>query len=74
LPYIWEAWKDVERRKVAGDRINRVLRPLMKNKKSSMKAKTVLHDMILIPTLMYGSETWAWTKKDEKNVWTQVEY
>jgi hypothetical protein len=33
-----------------------------------MKAKTVLHDMILIPTLMYGSETWAWTKKDESGI------
>jgi hypothetical protein len=40
----------------------------MNNKKSSMKAKTVLHSMILIPTLVYGSETWAWTKKDESGI------
>jgi hypothetical protein len=35
--------KDVERRKVAGDRINVVSRPLMK-KKSSIKVKT-RHDL-----------------------------
>ena len=59
---------EIERRKMAGNRMNGVLRPITSSQNVSMKAKTLLHKAILLPTIMYGSETWTWSKKDESGM------
>ena len=59
---------EIERRKLAGDRINGVLRPVIANKNISMVAKSTVHQAIVVPTIMYGSETWTWLKKDESGI------
>ena len=30
-----------------------------------MTAKNAVHQAVLVPTRMYGSETWTWLQKDE---------
>ena len=59
---------DIERRKTAGTKVNGALRPIMKSRNVSIPAKKLLHQAILLPTLMYGSESWTWLKKDESGI------
>ena len=33
-----------------------------------MMAKTMVYQAIVLPTIMYGSETWTWLKKDESGI------
>ena len=56
---------DIERRKTAGAKVSGALRPIMKSRSVSIPAKKLMHQAILLPTLMYGSESWTWLKKDE---------
>ena len=59
---------------------NGALKTIIAHKNMSTEAKMALHNGVLVPTLMYGSEAWTWQKKDEtklnavemrsqKNVW-----
>ena len=59
---------DIERRKTAGTNVNGALRPIMKSRSVSIPAKKMMHQAILLPTLMYGSESWTWLKKDESGI------
>ena len=48
---------DVERRIVAGNRVNGALPALMRRRKVSTAARLAVHNAVLVPTLLYGSET-----------------
>jgi hypothetical protein len=51
---------------MAGNRMNGTLRPITSSQNVSMKAKTLLHKAILLPTIIYGSQTWS--KKDDSSL------
>ena len=40
----------------------------MKSRSVSIPAKKLIHQAVLLPTLMYGSESWTWLKKDESGI------
>ncbi|CAK1580205.1 unnamed protein product [Parnassius mnemosyne] len=40
----------------------------MSSRKVSNKASLVVHERVLVPTLMYGSESWVWQKKHESRI------
>ena len=46
---------DVERRIAAGNRVN--LAALMRRRNVSTAARLAVHNSVLVPTLLYGSET-----------------
>ena len=48
---------DVERRIAADNRVNGALAALM-----------AVHNAVLVPTLLYGSETWVLQKKNERKM------
>ncbi|GBP84313.1 hypothetical protein EVAR_66301_1 [Eumeta japonica] len=52
--------RDIERRVNAGNKENGTLLAIMNSKGVSRQARLPLHNGILIPTLMYGSENWVW--------------
>jgi len=60
--------RDIERRVNAGNSINGGLNAVGTNKKLSNEAKLAVHNGVLIPTLMYGSEAWNWQRKDESRL------
>ncbi|CAG4947225.1 unnamed protein product [Parnassius apollo] len=60
--------KDIERRVNAGNRVNGALHSIVKNQNVSKKARMVIHNTVLVPTLMYGSESWVWQKKHESRI------
>ncbi|CAG4960734.1 unnamed protein product [Parnassius apollo] len=57
--------RDIERRLNAGNRVNGGLHSIMKNQNVSKKVRMVIHNAVLVPTLMYGIESWVWQKKHE---------
>jgi hypothetical protein len=60
--------REIERRKVAGSRVGGALRPIMRNNNVSLQAKKLVHNAILLPSMMYGCETWTWTKREECSI------
>jgi hypothetical protein len=60
--------KDIERRVSAGNRVNGALKSVVANKCLSNEAKLAVHNGVLVPTLMYGSEAWSWKNKDESRL------
>ncbi|KAI5642761.1 hypothetical protein NE865_05287 [Phthorimaea operculella] len=56
---------DIERRVNAGNMVNGALHAFMNSQKVSNKA---VHRGVLVPTLMYGSESWVWQKKHESRI------
>ena len=50
---------DVERRIAAGNRTNRALAALMRRRNVSTAVRLAVHNAVLVPTLLYGSETWV---------------
>ena len=40
----------------------------MTNKTMSKNARIALHNGVLLPTLMYGSECWVWQAKHESRI------
>ena len=59
---------DVERRIAAGNRVNRALAALMRRRNISTTALLAVHNAVLVPTLLYGSETWILQKKNERKM------
>lgn len=60
--------KDVKRRVNAGNQINGALHSFVSRKGISQKARLAVHNGVLAPTLMYGSECWAWKKQSESRI------
>ncbi|KAI5637059.1 acetyl-CoA carboxylase, central region domain-containing protein [Phthorimaea operculella] len=59
---------DIERRVNAGNMVNGALHAFMNSQKVSNKARLAVHRGVLVPTLMYGSESWVWQKKHESRI------
>ncbi|GBP57084.1 hypothetical protein EVAR_36751_1 [Eumeta japonica] len=59
---------DIEKRVNAGNKVNGALLTIMNSKSVSRQARLAIHNEVLIPTLMYGSESWVWHKKNESRV------
>ncbi|CAG9134602.1 unnamed protein product [Plutella xylostella] len=59
---------DIERRVKAGNKVNGALHSFMRSQNVSQKARLAVHGGVLVPTLMYGSESWVWQKKNESRV------
>ncbi|KAI5632627.1 reverse transcriptase (RNA-dependent DNA polymerase) domain-containing protein [Phthorimaea operculella] len=53
---------DIERRVNAGNMVIGALHAFMNSQKVSNKARLAVHRGVLVPTLMYGSESWVWQK------------
>ena len=56
---------DEERRIAAGNRVNGALAALMRRQNVSTAVRLAVHDAVLVPTLLYGSEMWILQKKNE---------
>ena len=52
----------------AGNRINGSLAALMTRRNVSTAARLPVHNAVLVPALLYGSETWVLQKKNESKV------
>ena len=59
---------DIERRVNAGNMVNGALYAFMNSQKVSQKARLAVHRGVLVPTLMYGSESWVWQKKHKSKI------
>ena len=57
---------DVERRIAAGNKVNGALAALMRRRNVSRAARLAVHNAVLVPTLLYGTETWVLQKKNER--------
>ena len=53
---------DVERRVTAGIKVNGALAGLLKSQSITQKARLAVHNAVLVPTLLYGSEAWVCQK------------
>ncbi|GBP82830.1 hypothetical protein EVAR_56129_1 [Eumeta japonica] len=51
--------RDIERRANAGNKMNGALLAVMNSKGVSRQASLAIHNGVLIPTLMHGSESWV---------------
>ncbi|GBP03658.1 hypothetical protein EVAR_2411_1 [Eumeta japonica] len=60
--------RDIERRVHAGNKVNRALLAIMNSKSISRQARFGIHNEVFIPTLIYGSESWVWQKKNESRI------
>ena len=58
---------DVERGIAAGNRVNGALTALMR-RRISTAACLAVHNAVLVPTLLYGSENWVLQKKNERKM------
>ena len=59
---------DVERRVTAGSKVNGALAGLLESQSITRKARLAVHNAVLVPTLLYGSEAWVCQKKHESKV------
>ena len=59
---------DAERRIAAGNRVNDIMALLMRRRNVSTAARLVVHNAVLVPTLLYGSETWILKKNNERKM------
>ena len=59
---------DIERRVNAGNMVNGALHTFMNSQKVSQKARLAVHRGVLVPTLIYGSESWVWQKKHKSKI------
>jgi hypothetical protein len=53
---------DKERRVNAGNIVNGALHAFVSSRVVSKMAQLAVHNGVLLPTLMYGSESWVWQK------------
>ena len=58
----------MERRIAAGNKVNGALAALMRRQNVSTAARLAVHNVVVVPTLLYGSETWVLQKKNERNL------
>lgn len=59
---------DIERRVSAGNKMNGALNSVVGSSNVSKKARLAVHNGVLVPTLMYGSESWVWQKRNESRI------
>ena len=59
---------DVERCNSACNRVNEALAALMRWRNVSTAARLAVMNAVLVPTLLYSSETWKLQTKNEKNM------
>ena len=50
----------------AGNKVNGALTALMRRRNVSTAARFAVHNAVLVPFLLYGSETWVLQKKNER--------
>ncbi|GBP82570.1 hypothetical protein EVAR_87816_1 [Eumeta japonica] len=60
--------RDMEKRVNAGNKANGALLVIVNSKSVFKQARLAMHNAVLIPTLMYGSESWVWQKKNESRI------
>ncbi|GBP06466.1 hypothetical protein EVAR_4599_1 [Eumeta japonica] len=60
--------RDIGRRVNAGNKLNGALLAIMNSKSVSRQTHLAIHNGDLIPTLIYGSESWVWKKKNESRI------
>ena len=58
---------DVERRIAAGNKVTGALAALMRRRNVIIAARLAVHNAELVPTLLYGSETWVLQRKKKAN-------
>ncbi|GBP63068.1 hypothetical protein EVAR_87440_1 [Eumeta japonica] len=58
----------IERRGNVVNQVNGTLLAIMNSKSVSRQARLAVHSEALILTLMYGSESWIWQKKNEISI------
>ena len=59
---------DVEWRIAAGNKVKGAVAALMRRRNVSTAARLAVHNAVLVPTLLYGSETWVLQKKNERKM------
>ncbi|GBP15970.1 hypothetical protein EVAR_12550_1 [Eumeta japonica] len=59
--------RDIESRVNTRNKANGALLAIMNSKYVSRQVHLAIHNGVLIPTLMYDSESWVWQKSDESN-------
>ena len=59
---------DVERRIAAGNRVNGALAAFMRRRNISTVGRLVIHNAVLVTTLLYGSKMWILQKKNERKM------
>ncbi|CAK1596166.1 unnamed protein product [Parnassius mnemosyne] len=59
---------DVDRRVAAGNKVNGALTALVKRQGVAKSARLAIHNAVLVPTLLYGSETWVCQKKHKSKL------
>lgn len=59
---------EIQRRIALGWRKYWSLKELMKNNQIDIKIKTKLYNIVILPTLTYGCQTWALRKEDENKL------
>ena len=59
LDHLMKMMMDVERRNAAGNRVNGDLAALMRRGNVITTARLAVHIIVLVPTLLYGIETWV---------------
>ena len=57
---------DAEWRISAGNRVNGALAALMRRRNFTSAVRLTIHNAVLVPTLLYGSETWVLQNKYER--------
>lgn len=60
--------EDIERRVKKGNSVSGAIHSVMSSQTVSAKARMAIHNGVLVPTLMYGSESWVWQKKNESRI------
>ncbi|GBP52397.1 hypothetical protein EVAR_4680_1 [Eumeta japonica] len=59
---------NIERGVNAGNKVNGALFAILNSKIVSRQARLTIYSGVLIPTLMYGGESWVWQKKNASRI------
>ncbi|GBP42541.1 hypothetical protein EVAR_81991_1 [Eumeta japonica] len=51
-----------------GNKTNGIMLAILNSKSASRQAHLAIHNGVLIPTLMYGSENWVYQKKNGSKI------
>ncbi|GBP73886.1 hypothetical protein EVAR_82715_1 [Eumeta japonica] len=60
--------RDIGSRANAGNKVNGALLAIINSKSVSRQGRLSIHNGVLIPTLMYGSESWVWQTNNESRI------
>ncbi|GBP37372.1 hypothetical protein EVAR_22834_1 [Eumeta japonica] len=60
--------RNIERSVNAGNKVNRALLAILNSTSVSRQVHFAIYYEILIPTVMYGNESWVWQKKNESRI------